>query len=198
MYTATLLNLVTWTIGYGGWAGIMISPLLMNATASNSTRCVMFFLSPPICAILMTAIIVTMYGFGVMIHTTFSVMIHPQFLHTLCSSITLMVSALSASALLRYYTWKSLKDSSSQNEENDTASEHTQTDASSTDISETEDEDTENSQTSEAEDEDTENSQTSEAEDEEEVDNSWRETANFEGLRNAPPLPDEEENQTSE
>lgn len=173
-------------MGYGGWSGLMIAPILMTATESRPVRWVIFFLSPPVCALLMTAIVTAMYGFGYLMILTFSTMIHPQFLHILCNSFALMISAISASTVLRYNHIKTLNAKASETEtetENaSVSSDQTPRDVSSTDISEVEE---------------TENSQTSDEENEVQVDNSWREKANFEGLRNAPPLPDEEENQTS-
>lgn len=164
----TLQNLVFWSMGYGGWMGVGILPLLWSNTENKGIRAILAILSPTVCSFVMTSLFVVFYMAAQFIWNVGAIMVNPVFLLSSMGAICIAVCSIGMYFALPYYMKpKDDKDSMDSEHEHDgsevdsQASENeshasTELDAESTDI---------------------------------EPDNSWREQADFEGLRAAPELP---------
>ncbi len=169
-------------MGYGGWMGVGILPLLWSYTNTRATRVFMAVLSPVACSFIMTSLFTVFYLAAQFIWNVGAIMVNPVFLLSSMGAVCIVACSMGMYFAIPYYMRKK--------EESESDSE-----AGSEVCSESENEGTESSE-HESENE-TEGSEATESEgtvsDAEstdiEPDNSWREQANFEALRTAPELP---------
>jgi hypothetical protein len=173
-------NLVFWTLGYGGWTGIALLPIVWSLSVSKSVRAILSILLIPTTALVVTASFGGFYLFANFVHAITSVMISAQFIH---SSLAIVCVGVGSVGLFLAGTKRleiqmvvetEVRDGNDGNDDGSQVDETTSEPVSS-------DEESDGSHTS-ADDESTEEGSS------EEEDNTWRETANVDGLREAPPL----------
>jgi hypothetical protein len=209
-------SLVFWCIGYGGWAGVALIPLMMLYTDSFAVRAMSIVLAPCVGALVAVSTVTITYTVSLLAHSVLSVMINPAFMNTLCASIPLSTSAVSLYLVTNYIRAQEMKDekdkkdknkegAETDEENNETSEESDQSDQSDQESDQTDqesdqtdqsDQDNNTEEDDEEDDEETENKTVSDAEStdisepDQEPDHAWRNEANFDGLRNAPPIPD--------
>ena len=164
-------------MGYGGWMGVGILPLLWGHTNNNMIRATMAILAPTTCSLVMTSFFVAFYMLASLIWTVGGVMANPVFLLSSMGSVCIAtISVAMYFALPLYMQGKTIVE---EVEPSDNESEGSEEESQGSETSEEED----NRTVSDAESTDIEP-----VEPTAEPDNTWREQANFEGLRNAPEL----------
>lgn len=178
MADSVLQHILFWSIGYGSLMGMGYAPVLMMYTNSWTVRTIILGFSVPMGALLTTALSISVYGYGVFMNTISGILIQPLFVHSMIHTLCLSGILYSGYALFL----KECECESEKTEDTDEASDSQKSD------SEESEEVEEGSDNSEETDEGSECSETSEEGSEQ--DNEWRTTANFEGLRTAPPLPE--------
>ena len=218
MMASNIESIAMTAMGYGGWTGLGLAPILMARAPHFSQKCMIFLLAPPVVAMLMTGIVSVSYLFGMFGHVVFSVMIDPKFINTACASIALCVTTVSGTFTLMEH-WQNAKDvkqvegsfeegsEEQEQEESGSEDEESGSDEQEQEESGSDEEEQEESGSDEEEQEEQEESGSeqgdgnstvsnassvtiSEEQKSDVVDNTWRNEANFDGLRNAPPLPD--------
>lgn len=86
---STFERLVFWSIGYGGWMGIGMLPIILSITHSQKVRAILMFLSAPMGALFMISLFSTVYLFTSFMREVFAIMSSPLFLHSCCSLMSL-------------------------------------------------------------------------------------------------------------
>ena len=171
--STTVEKLLFWTMGYGGWLGIALLPVVWSlpAPASKGIKLIMSLLIPSMTAILITGFFYAFYGLAYVSYTMASIMIHPVFLKSCVGSVCLAAASIGL-YLVQHEKLGGTVDASEESD-TDTASETT---------------------------EDTENSDYSENTEESGGQRSYAglENVNTDPLRNAPPLPENEDNEDNE
>jgi hypothetical protein len=200
----TVNSLLFWAMGYGGWMGIGLLPIVWKYSNNFMLKAMISLLAPGICALTMAAFFTIFYTFAVVLRTISLIMLNPAFLVSSMGTITIVVVSLGIFGMLQYAnkTAESAEDSEGSGEDSEGSGEDS--DGSGED-SEGSGEDSDGSgedsdgsgEDSDGSGEDSEGSEesdnshsgtVSDAESTDIEDNSWREEANFEGLRNAPVL----------
>jgi hypothetical protein len=121
---STFEKLVFWSIGYGGWMGIGMLPILLMATNSTKARVVLAGLSAPVGALLMTSLFGVMYLVAAFVHCVLSIMVSSVFLHSCCASIALTAVTVSLAMSLFDIVNKNKQEKGAEcTEESDTAEE---------------------------------------------------------------------------
>ena len=184
MADSVLQHILFWSIGYGSLMGLGYAPVLMLYTNSWTVRTIILGFSVPMGALLTTALSVSVYGYGLFMNTISGILIQPLFVHSMIHMLCLSAVLYSGYALfLKEYEF----------EETDQTSDAQKSDSESTESSDNSEE-SEGSDSAETEEESEGSNNSQETEDSETLekteDNEWRKTANFEGLRTAPPLPE--------
>lgn len=187
--TATFENLTFWTLGYGGWLGASILPIVWSLPVSKTLRTILSILALPTCAMIMTGLFSAFYLGSLFTYHMSVVMISPQFLHScigmVCLSVGSIVFFLVGSNSLKICIHKAPEDDEVA-ETNDEADNTDNEDSETNDENENTDNDNEDSESNN----DTENTDDEAENTDNNDDNAWRETAHFEGLRSAAPLPE--------
>ncbi len=183
----SLQNLVFWSMGYGGWMGVGIMPLIWSSTNNNVIRFILSFFSPAICSFAMTAFFLAFYMISMFIRSMGEIMTNPTFL---VSSMGSVVISLTSLALYVALVRKKLIDSNEKDTEGSEAegSEGESSEVESSEGESSEDEG-EGSEASESESSEGESSDAEGTVPNTESTYTWREKANFAGLREAPELP---------
>jgi hypothetical protein len=199
-YTVTLEKLVYWTIGYGGWLGMALMPVIWRLPIRGSVMIVLSCAAPPLCGIVMTGFFSAIYAAAYLIYTVSSIMVDPLFLKSCVGSCAIGLGSIA----LYFVTMPATFNLDKLVAENN--AKETQHDDESDDTSEG-DSDNANDEFSEEASDDEGDVGSDDANEEEEgsdvgsevsaSDNSassspsdtWRETADFDRLRAAPPLP---------
>jgi hypothetical protein len=189
----TAENLLFWTMGYGGWLGVALLPVVWSlpAPASKGVKLLMSLLIPSMSAILLTGFFYSFYGIAYVTYTMSSIMIHPAFLKSCVGSVCIALSSIGLYVVQHGKTVTvSDAEESEESEEDAEESEESEEDAEESEEEEEEAEYAEDSQDEDEEDEDAEaNPQI------------WRsapnnlppcDNVNTDPLRNAPPLSDNE------
>jgi hypothetical protein len=181
-------NLVFWTLGYGGWTGIALLPIVWSLSVSRSMKAVLSVLLIPTTALVVTASFGGFYLFANFVHAIASVMISSAFIHSCLAIVCVGVGSvgmfLAGSKRLEIQMVVETVETT-----NSDAGSETGDDVGSDEESDESDE----SHTSADDDGSTEESTEEDASSEDSTDstdNTWRETANVEGLREAAPLPE--------
>jgi hypothetical protein len=192
MSSSTFEQLVFWCIGYGGWMGVGILPVILVATDSNKMRAVLFFLAPPTCALLMTTAFSTLYGISKFFHFMSSIMISPFFLNSATGSAALSIILFSCvfygmDAFAPHRVQKMVEAEKAREGESEEESEE-DVGSSESDGSEEASEGSEGSE--EEPEEDVGSSEESEEASDEDVRDAAIALINLDPLRNAPPLPE--------
>ncbi len=205
-YTMTLEKLMYWTIGYGGWLGMALMPVIWRLPIRGSVMIVLSCAAPPLCGIVMTGFFSAMYAVAYLIYTMSSIMVDPAFLKSCVGSCTIGLGSI-AFYLVSMPATFNVDKLVAEDDANET-----QCDDESDDASEEDSDDANDEFSEEANDEgsdvgsDDANEEDNEKASEEESDagsevsasgdsasstpsDSWRETADFDRLRAAPPLP---------
>ncbi len=172
----SLQNLVFWSMGFGGWMGVGILPIIWSSTEHPVIRFVLSFLSPGVCAFVMTAVFLAFYGVSFFIRSMAEIMTHPTFLVSGMGTIVLAIISIAFYISIRMGNHLDVLENSTNSVEQESSDSDTQEDNDSQ-----EDDSSHASSTDMDEDKD-------DKEDVGNADNSWRSTANFEGLRNASPI----------
>ncbi len=182
MAESFLSQLVFWSLGYGSLMGFSFAPILMLHAQTFSMRLIILGFSVPTSAFLTSTVTVAFYGYGSFMLALAKIMTQPVFLQSMLHTISLSVSLYCAYILFEKYL------DGDAEEVKPTLSEESQaSDAVSDTASDISDTSETHSQTSEEVSDNSENlSET--AETAETANAEWRNTANFEGLRNASPL----------
>jgi hypothetical protein len=181
MAESFLSQLVFWSLGYGSLMGFSFAPILMLHAQTWSMRLIILGFSVPTSAFLTSTVTVAFYGYGSFMLALAKIMTQPIFLQSMLHTISLSVSLYCAYVLFeKSLECKSEEVNPSLSEDSDAESENTSEGGTSDTESDAESEEV--SDNSEKESETTETAETAESE--------WRSKANFEGLRNAPPLPE--------
>jgi hypothetical protein len=188
----TVNSLLFWAMGYGGWMGIGLLPIVWKYSNNIMVKTMISLLSPGICALTMAAFFMIFYTFAVFLRTISLIMLNPAFLVSSMGTVSIVVVSLGMYRMLTY------KKSESEVSEDSEGSEESGEDSEGSEESGEESEDSEGSgEDSEGSGEDSDGSEesdnshsgtVSDAESTDIEDNSWRNEANFEGLRNAPVL----------
>ncbi len=186
-------------MGFGGWAGLGLSPYFMLFAPTGAMKLLIFLLGAPVGALVFTGTASVFYAVSVGIHYTYSLMINPMFLHAACN--TLFFSAISLGFIAFQRRLTELKDISPAaypyvpHEEEPEVEEEDGDDVStvsSVDIGDI----------GNAEEGDSDNNQTDNEDNAADLmrfacdptgamaalKNSWKSKANFEALKNAPPV----------
>ncbi len=208
-YTVTLEKLVYWTIGYGGWLGMALMPVIWRLPIRGSVMIVLSCAAPPLCGIVMTGFFSAIYAAAYLIYTVSSIMVDPLFLKSCVGSCAIGLGSIALYFVTMPATFNldklvaedDAKETQHDDESDDTSegdsdagsdagSDHINdefseeandddgSDVGSDDANEEEEESDVGSEVSASE-----NSASSSPSD------TWRETADFDRLRTAPPLP---------
>ncbi len=196
----TFEKLTFWTLGYGGWLGVAMLPILWSIPVSKTVRAALSILMLPLSALTLTAVFACFYMTSLFTYHMASIMISPQFLHSCIGIVCLAIGSVAfwigSSKRLDIRVqmeYEAKKDEEDGEETVGSEEDGDETVGSDDDAEETDDgeQDGEEAVGSEEDGEDTvgseesDNSHTNSAND-----TTWRETANFEGLRTAAPLPE--------
>lgn len=196
--TATFEKLTFWTLGYGGWLGVSLLPLVWALPASKTLRTILSILALPTCAMIMTGVFSAVYIMSLFTYHMSIVMISPHFLHSCIGIVCLSVGSVGF-----YLAGNNIKilvnsvpdtegsdvgdvgsESESESESEDAKSEDAESESAESAESESE------SESAESEDAESEDAESEGSEDIDTNKDAWRETANFEGVRTAAPLPE--------
>ena len=229
----TFEKLTFWTLGYGGWLGVAMLPILWSIPVSKTVRAALSVLMLPLSALTLTAVFACFYVTSLFTYHMASVMISPQFLHScigiVCISIASLAFWIGSSKRLdirvqmEYEAKKDEEDGEETvgNEEDGDETVGNEEDGEETVGNEEDGDETVGSEENGEEDGEEDGEETEEETEEETVgseedgeasddsheetvgsdesdnshtnsanDTTWRETANFEGLRTAAPLPE--------
>ncbi len=93
---ATFEKLVFWCIGYGGWTGIGLLPMVWAYVPSLRVRMVLSALLPVLGAFILTALFSVAYIVSQMIYSVFAVMLEQEFLQSCVMSVAMSVVCFSA------------------------------------------------------------------------------------------------------
>lgn len=162
--------------------GVGILPIIWSSTEHPVIRFVLSFLSPGVCAFVMTAVFLAFYGVSFFIRSMAEIMTHPTFLVSGMGTIVLAIISIAFYISIRMGNHLDvLENSSAAVKEEQEDSEDNEDYGSQEDSQDESDNSSHASSTDMDEDKD-------DKEDVGNADNSWRSTANFEGLRNASPI----------
>jgi hypothetical protein len=164
-------------MGYGGWMGVGILPLLWRYTKNNVIRAAMAILSPAMCSLATTSIFVLFYMSAYFVLNVGKVMTSPVFLLSSMGTVCIAVISVAMYFALPLYMSKTEESQSESQDEEESQSE-------SQDEEESQSE-SDNSHSGSQDDVSVSDAESTDIE----PDNSWREEANFDGLRTAPELP---------
>ncbi len=199
----TFEKLTFWTLGYGGWLGVAMLPILWSIPVSKTVRAALSILMLPLSALTLTAVFACFYVASLFTYHMASVMISPQFLQSCIGIVCIAIASVAfwIGSSTRLDIKIQMERANQEDGEETVGSEEdddTEEDGEETVGSEEDGEDTEEETVGSEEDEDedgeetvgseeSDNSHTNSSNDE---DATWRDTANFEGLRTAAPLPE--------
>ena len=88
---ATFEKLVFWCIGYGGWTGIGLLPMVWAYVPSLRVRMVLSALLPVLGAFVLTAFFSVAYIVSQLIYSVFAVMLEQEFLQSCVMSVAMSV-----------------------------------------------------------------------------------------------------------
>ncbi len=185
LYSSTFDQLVFWTLGYGGWLGIGFIPFIWSFPTTVFNRLVLTGLAPPLCAMLLTGLFSSFFVFGNIVYSVGAVMVHPIFLQSCIGTVCLSVGGVSLFLTHRFLGDMPEKSAAEMGEESGTEDESGEESSGAEESGEesVKDESADDESGKESAEEDSGEEETSEA---------WREKADFEKLKNAPPLSDEQ------
>lgn len=94
--STTMEKLLFWTLGYGGWLGVALLPMVWSMDGPKSIKTMITFLVPPAVAMLVTGFFYSVYGFAYVTNNVSSIMISPAFLK---SSVAIVCMSLASIGL---------------------------------------------------------------------------------------------------
>ncbi len=186
-------KLVFWTLGYGGWMGVALLPVVWSLPVSKTVRTFASVLLVPTSAFVVTAAFSAFYMFSLFLYNMASIMISPTFLHSCLGIVCIGVGSVgmfvaSGRVGIRIQVDKDAQESEGESEGSEGESEGSEGESEGSEGSQDESEGSQDE--SEESQEESHNDSEGSVEKEDGKDDSWRKEANFEGLRKADPLPE--------
>ncbi len=181
--------------------GVSLLPILWSLPLSGTIKLMLTFLTPAISALAVTGFFAIFYFAGVFTYSVSSVMIHPVFLETCVSIVCLSIASVAFFLINSRRMEITIKNEEAKKEEDNSENEEADENDESGDEKDEEANENDESGDEEKDEEDVGSDGEDGTNESEEAEvgsdgtvsdassvSAWRETANFDGVRNAPPL----------